>query len=207
MRASAPNPGTPLEAEAAYKAALLEVIKEAHFPESRRDTVLHEISGWLGVYQFGSSTPVLSSQKLNNVLATAAKLRDRISELDAFTQLRLGVLVHDRENPLNRIITVASSIKDDLRKGGRPRNKELDSLLICLSVLWMCEFDRRGITRSGSSRDIYRGPLLDFIEDIFKTQNATYQVLANESRRIQYGGRSALGKRLYGLITKYEIGK
>jgi hypothetical protein len=65
MRASAPNPGTPLETEDAYKAALLEVIKQAHFPESRQDTLLHEISGWLDVYHFRSSTPVLSSQKLN----------------------------------------------------------------------------------------------------------------------------------------------
>jgi hypothetical protein len=207
MRASAPKPGTPLEAEDAYKAALLEVVKQAQFPESRQDAVLHEISGWLEVYQFGSSTPVLTSQKLKDVLDAAAKLRDRISKLDAFTQLRLGVLVHDRANPLNRIITVASSIKDTLKKGGHPGNKELNSLLICLSVLWVCEFEnRRGITRSGSSRDMYRGPLLDFVEGIFNTQATTYEVLGNKSRRIQYGGRSALGKRLYGLIKNCKIG-
>lgn len=209
MKARSSERETPAEAEEAYAAALLAVIKRAHFREAHHESVLEKVSASLEVYRAALKLPVLSRGALQNVLDAAKRLGDRISELDAFTQLQLGVLMHFRPNPLYRIITQATRIKNGLsRAGGRARNEKLDSLFIGLTVQWMCEFGNlKGITRSGAACEMYRGPLLDFVQQILDTQSVSYKALGNESRRVQYGGRSALGKRLQGLIKKYEMGK
>lgn len=85
-------------------------------------------------------------------------------------------------------------------KRGRPQYVALDKLLTEIIAAWRREFfyEGRGITRSNSSGEgqQYRGPLLDFVEQLLKIEGVGW---THRDGVADFRSNKSLGKRLFRL--------
>ena len=149
-------------------------------------------------------------KRLAGFIKALKAAREHWRELELDTQTGLGLPGYEwrpradgaaefvNVDPLQALIERAERIKKE-RIGGRPKDEALEALLKSIVWEWWCVFvedprdsPRAGITYSGNATndaDRYAGPLLDFTCAVLKSHEIPCV-------------RSALGRRLYDLVTK-----
>jgi hypothetical protein len=101
-------------------------------------------------------------------------------------------------NPLRDLLDRAEYIKK-ARRGGRPKDKPLEDLMHSIVGNWRTAFDLDekapyiGIRYRGAAQMRYHGELLDFVEDVLKSQG------------IRYGLKQALGRDLWKLTDEWGM--